>query len=117
MAIQIAKQLTQLEVIATASRPESADWCRELGADAIADHRNLLESVRGLGRQHVDGILCTNDFEGHWDAMAELVAPQGVICSILGASQLDATPRGPFPESCDHWKQRHHVTTVTYNGD
>src|SRR5882724_2164561 len=89
IAIQIAKQLTGLTVIATASRPESAGWCRELGADAIADHRELLPSVRALGHLHVDYIFCTNDFEGHWEAMAELVGPQGVICSILGAPRLD----------------------------
>jgi zinc-binding alcohol dehydrogenase family protein len=89
IAIQLARQLTGLSVIATASRPESAGWCRELGAGEIADHRNLLEAVRGLGHQHVDGILCTNDFEGHWEALAELVGPQGVICTILGAGRLD----------------------------
>ena len=88
IAIQIAKQLTGLEVIATASREESARWCRELGADRIADHRDLVASVRGLGRQFVDYILCTNDFEGHWRSLGELIAPQGAICSILGARQL-----------------------------
>lgn len=88
IAIQLAKQLTGLEVIATASREESARWCRDLGADQIADHRDLVASVRGLGRQHVDFILCTNDFEGHWRSIGELVAPQGAICSILGARQL-----------------------------
>jgi NADPH2:quinone reductase len=88
IAIQIAKQLTGLEVIATASREESARWCRDLGADRIADHRDLVASVRGLGRQFVDFILCTNDFEGHWRSMGELIAPQGAICSILGARQL-----------------------------
>ncbi len=92
IAIQIARQLTRLEVIATASREESARWCRDLGAHAIADHRNLLESVRSLGRRHVDYILCTNDFEGHWSALCELIAPQGSICSILGAKQLDVSP-------------------------
>jgi NADPH2:quinone reductase len=76
-------------VIATASRPESSDWCRELGADEIADHRDLVHSVRGLGKEHVDAILCTNDFAGHWEALVELVGPQGVICSILGAPQLE----------------------------
>ena len=91
MAIQLAKQLTELHVIATASRPESSGWCRELGADAIADHRDLLASVRALGKPHVDAILCTNDFEGHWEALAELVAPQGVICTILGATRLDVS--------------------------
>lgn len=88
IAIQLAKQLTTLEVIATASREESARWCRDLGADQIADHRDLVTSVRGLGRQFVDYILCTNDFEGHWRSLGELIAPQGAICSILGARQL-----------------------------
>jgi NADPH:quinone reductase len=89
IAIQIARQLTRLEVIATASREESARWCRDLGADRIADHRDLVASVRSLGRQYVDFILCTNDFEGHWRSLGELVAPQGAICSILGARTLD----------------------------
>lgn len=88
IAIQIAKQLTSLEVIATASREETARWCRDLGADQIADHRDLVTSVRGLGRRFVDFILCTNDFEGHWRSIGELIAPQGAICSILGARQL-----------------------------
>jgi zinc-binding alcohol dehydrogenase family protein len=91
IAIQIAKQLTRMHVIATASRDDSARWCREMGADEIADHRDLVASVRGLGRQHVDYILCTNDFVGHWPALTELVAPQGTICSILGAPQLDVS--------------------------
>ncbi|HEX7180930.1 MAG TPA: zinc-binding alcohol dehydrogenase family protein [Thermoanaerobaculia bacterium] len=92
VAIQVAKQLTRLQVIATASRDESARWCRDLGADEIADHRDLVASVRGLGRQHVDFILCTNDFEGHWRSLCELIAPQGAICSILGAKELDVSP-------------------------
>jgi zinc-binding alcohol dehydrogenase family protein len=91
IAIQIARQLTGLHVIATASREDSADWCREMGAHEIANHRDLVASVRGLGRQHVDSILCTNDFVGHWPALAELVGPQGTICSILGAPQLDVS--------------------------
>lgn len=92
IAIQIARQLTGLRVIATASREESARWCRDLGADEIADHRDLVASVRGLGRQHVEFILCANDFEGHWRSLCELVAPQGAICSILGARELDVSP-------------------------
>jgi NADPH2:quinone reductase len=89
--IQIAKELSRVHVIATASREDSARWCREMGADEIADHRDLVASVRGLGRQYVDYILCTNDFVGHWPAIAELVGPQGTICSILGAPQLDVS--------------------------
>jgi NADPH2:quinone reductase len=91
MAIQLAEQLTWLHVIATASREESADWCRELGAEEIADHHDLVQSVRALGTRHVDYILCTNDFAGHWPAIAELIGPQGSIGSILGAPQLDVS--------------------------
>jgi zinc-binding alcohol dehydrogenase family protein len=91
VAIQIAEVLTGLHVIATASREESAGWCRALGAEEIADHHDLVASVHGLGRQHVDYVLCTNDFVGHWPAIAELIGPQGSICSILGAPQLDVS--------------------------
>jgi NADPH2:quinone reductase len=91
VAIQIAKQLTWLHVIATASREESARWCRELGAEEIADHHDLLASVRGLGYPTIDYILCLNDFAGHWPAIAELIGPQGSICSILGTQQLDVS--------------------------
>jgi len=91
VAIQIAKQLTWLHVIATASREESARWCRELGAEEIADHRDLVGSVRGLGYSSIDYILCLNDFAGHWPAIAELIGPQGSICSILGTQQLDVS--------------------------
>ena len=87
IAIQLARQLTRLEIIATASREESARWCRDLGAGRIADHRDLVASVRAQGRQHVDYILCTNQSGPHFDAMAELIAPQGAICSIVGTER------------------------------
>jgi NADPH2:quinone reductase len=43
IAIQLAKKLHHLKVIATASRPESRDYCKELGADEVIDHRNNLK--------------------------------------------------------------------------
>jgi len=43
IAIQLAKQLTGLTVIATASRKESIDWCHDLGADYVVNHRDLKE--------------------------------------------------------------------------
>lgn len=76
ITIQIAKQMTKLTVIATASRPETVAWVREMGADHLADHRNLEASVKALGFETVDTV-------GHWDAMCELIAPQGLICGIV----------------------------------
>ncbi|NUW72666.1 zinc-binding alcohol dehydrogenase family protein [Vibrio mediterranei] len=80
---QIAKQLTNLTVIATASRPETEAWVKEMGADYVVNHRNLVESVHDLGFETVDYIFNVADTVGHWDAMAELIAPQGMIGSIV----------------------------------
>lgn len=83
IATQIAKHFTHLTVITTASRPESISWAKEMGADKVADHKDLINSVKQLGFETVDYIFNTADTIGHWDAMAELIAPQGMICSIV----------------------------------
>ena len=87
IAIQIAKRVAGLRVIATASRDETADWCRRQGADCIANHYELIRSVHDLGIEHVPYILNCADTVGHWDAMAELIEPEGRICSIVGAAE------------------------------
>lgn len=85
VAIQIAKT-AGLTVIATASREESAAWCRGLGADHIVDHREPLSGqLTALGFEGVDYILCCNDTDGHWESMAQAIRPQGKICSIVEA--------------------------------
>ncbi|MBB1633389.1 zinc-binding alcohol dehydrogenase family protein [Cupriavidus sp. UME77] len=84
IGIQLAKTLAGLTVIATASRPESAAWCRELGADHTIDHRgDMPAQLRQLGFAEVDYILCFNDTDRHFAAMATAIAPQGKICSIV----------------------------------
>ncbi len=74
-------------MIATASRPESAAWCRERGADLVVDYRDLKGNLAQHGIEQVDYILCLNDTDGHWPAMAELVAPLGHICTIVENAQ------------------------------
>ncbi|MDP5254721.1 MULTISPECIES: zinc-binding alcohol dehydrogenase family protein [unclassified Vibrio] len=83
ITIQLAKQLTNLTVIATASRPETEQWVKEMGADYVVNHRDLVASVREQGIQYVDYIFNVADTKGHWDAMVELIAPQGMISSIV----------------------------------
>ncbi|WP_414451814.1 zinc-binding alcohol dehydrogenase family protein [Burkholderia sp. 22PA0099] len=84
IGIQLAKQLAQLKVIATASRPESAQWVRELGADHVVDHfGDLPAQVRAAGFESVDYVLIFNDTDRHFPAAAEIVKPQGAICSIV----------------------------------
>lgn len=84
IAIQLAKQVAGLEVIATASREESKAWCLDLGADHVVNHReDIPAQVRALGIEGVDFVLCLNSTDQHWKAMTEVVAPQGRICSIV----------------------------------
>ncbi|EYF08918.1 zinc-binding alcohol dehydrogenase family protein [Chondromyces apiculatus] len=83
IGIQIAK-LWGLQVIATASRPESQAWCRELGADHVIDHRKpLTEELSALGIKTVDYIANFVDTAAYWDTMADLIRPQGRIVSIV----------------------------------
>lgn len=87
IASQLASNLAGLTVIATASRPESTAWCKEMGADYIVDHHNLVKDIRALSINEVDYILCCNSTDMHFDSMVELIAPQGRICSIVDNTQ------------------------------
>jgi zinc-binding alcohol dehydrogenase family protein len=79
IGIQLAK-IAGLQVIATASRPESVAWVKELGADRVVSHKNLVKEVGG----QVDYIANFNDLDPHWEAMSELIAPQGAMVAITG---------------------------------
>ncbi|WP_261817923.1 zinc-binding alcohol dehydrogenase family protein [Vibrio gallicus] len=83
ITIQLAKQLTNLTVIGTASRPETEQWVKDMGADYVVNHRDLVQSVREQGIEHVDYIFNVADTKGHWESMVELIAPQGMISSIV----------------------------------
>lgn len=84
IAIQLAKQIAGLQVIATASRSETIDWCKKMGADATINHRQSFKpQLEQLGITQVDDIFCLNDTEMHWQNMAEVIKPQGKICSIV----------------------------------
>jgi NADPH2:quinone reductase len=84
-------KLAGLTVIATASRPESSDWCRELGADHIIDHHgDMPVQLRELGLETVNHIANFNNVDKVWVAMGEMIAPQGSIVLITGhESHLD----------------------------
>jgi zinc-binding alcohol dehydrogenase family protein len=86
IAIQIAKQVAGLCVIATASREESEAWCRELGADEVIDHRQPLpRELSRIGAGEVDYLLCCNSLETYVPVLAEVIKPQGKICTIISA--------------------------------
>jgi NADPH2:quinone reductase len=76
--IQLARRLTALTVIATASRPESQAWCRDLGAHAVIDHsRPMKEQVEALRLPPVALVASLTQTDQHMKALADIIAPQG----------------------------------------
>lgn len=97
IAIQIAKRVAGLRVIATASRPETEAWCRELGADEVIDHRApLKDEMRRIGAGEADYILCAANTEEHLQNMVDTVRPQGKVCLIVGTKGGKPVPINPF---------------------
>jgi NADPH2:quinone reductase len=82
IAIQLAKKVAELTVIATASRTETVEWCKQLGADFVVNHKDLVNEVRNAGFQQVDFIVDFVNADFYWDACVELIKPQGRIVSI-----------------------------------
>jgi len=83
LAIPFASLRSQVKVIATASRPESAQWCLDRGADLTVNYKDLKGELAKHDIKQVDFILCLNDTDGHWDAITDLIAPMGHICTIV----------------------------------
>lgn len=82
VAIQLAKKLLGLTVIATASRENSVEWCKQMGADVVVNHKDLINEVKKAGFETVDFILDFVDVNQYWDAFVQLIKPQGMIGSI-----------------------------------
>ncbi|WP_188261298.1 zinc-binding alcohol dehydrogenase family protein [Azospirillum tabaci] len=90
IAIQLARQLTDLTVIATASREETQAWCRDLGAHHVIDHRKpLAAQVEALGIGAPAFVFSTNDTGAHLPEIAALIAPQGRVALIDDPAGLD----------------------------
>jgi len=105
IAIQLARQLTDLIVIATASRPETAQWCRDLGAHHVIDHaKPLATEVAVLGLPGAPGfVFATTQTGAHLPQIIELLAPQGRLGPIDDPETLDVMPLKPKSLSL-HWE-------------
>jgi zinc-binding alcohol dehydrogenase family protein len=78
--IQLARQLTQLKVIASASRPETRAWCLELGAHAVIDHSQpLAQALKDGGHESVDFVAALTQTDKHYAQIIESLKPQGAI--------------------------------------
>ncbi|PQV50853.1 zinc-binding alcohol dehydrogenase family protein [Paraburkholderia sp. BL21I4N1] len=105
IGIQLAKQLAKLTVIATASRPESAQWATELGADHIVDHfGDIPAQLKKLGIDQVDYVLMFNDTDKNFPAAAEVLKPQGGICTIVENSKPLPVELLKAKSAAFHWE-------------
>jgi NADPH:quinone reductase len=85
IAIQLARQLTDLTIVATASRPETVQWAKDMGAHHVVDHRKpLAPLIAALGMGAPGFIFATSPIGGVIADLAELIAPQGRIALING---------------------------------
>jgi len=90
--VQLARRLTKLKVIGTASRKETADWVSELGAHHVIDHGKALgPQLEALGVGQVDHAVGLTHTDDYFDQLVEIVKPQGQFGLIDDPKALDAT--------------------------
>jgi NADPH2:quinone reductase len=105
IAIQLARR-AGFTVIATASRNETTEWCRTMGALHVVNHRHALApQLEALGFGQVDAVLNLADTDHYWDAIGQLLAPQGHVGLIVepaGALRIG----DPYKAKCIgiHWE-------------
>lgn len=88
--VQLARQMTQLTVIGTASRPETVDWVRNLGAHHVIDHsRPLSEELRRIGVPHVHYVASLTQTDTHLAEIVESLIPQGRLALIDDPAPFD----------------------------
>lgn len=91
--VQLIKQLTNLELIATASRPETVSWLEDLGADHIINHRNpLSEEFAVQSLAEVDYVVSLNNTEQHLIEIEKVIKPQGKFALIDNPDTLNIMP-------------------------
>lgn len=90
MLVQFARQLTKLRVIATASRPETIAWVKQMGAHDVIDHRKPLnEGLAAIGVKAVNFVASLAASEQHLPAYARIIAPQGSLAVIDDVKSFD----------------------------
>ena len=91
--VQLAKQLTKLHIIGTASREETTSWLKDLGADRVINHRNKLSGeFEKYGLAAPEYVVSLNATEHHVDEIAKLIKPQGKFGFIDDPKSLNVMP-------------------------
>lgn len=113
--VQLARKLTGLTVIGTASRPETQAWVRELGAHHVIDHtKPLTEELKRVGVPEVHYVASLNQTDAHFAQIVEALAPQGRIGLIDDPDMIDVRLLKRKSASL-HWELMY--TRSLYNTD
>lgn len=91
--IQLARQLTKLRIVTTASRAETREWCLALGAHTVIDHsKPLAAELKAAGIGEVDMVASLTQTEQHYAQIVESLKPQGQLAVIDDMKVFDAMP-------------------------
>ncbi|WJN50017.1 MULTISPECIES: zinc-binding alcohol dehydrogenase family protein [Pseudomonas] len=91
--VQLARKLTQLTVIGTASRPETQAWVKELGAHHVIDHTvSIPLQLQELKLNPVDYVISLTHTDTYLPQLVEVLRPQGKLALIDDPAQLDVMP-------------------------
>lgn len=91
--VQLARRLTGLTVVGTASRPETCEWVQAQGAHHVIDHHApLAPQLQALGIEAVTHVASLTHTEQHYAQLVEVLAPQGHLALIDDPATLDAVP-------------------------
>lgn len=124
IAIQLAKQLTHMTVIATASRPETEKWVSDLGADHVINHHDLDAGLTDLNLDNISHVISLTHSDQHIETVAKFITPQGKYALIDDPESLNIKPFKTKSVSV-HWElmytrslfqtddmiQQHHLLT------
>lgn len=105
VAIQLGRH-AGFTVVATASRPQSVQWCQQLGASHVIDHRQpLAPQLQALGISQVDAALNLADTDLYWQQLGELLAPQGHV-GLIVEPRTELRIGDPYKSKCIgiHWE-------------
>jgi NADPH2:quinone reductase len=92
MAIQLLKAKTDVTVIATASKPESQSWVKELGADITVDHyADVIKQLKAEGINQVDFVFAVNGLKNAISWLPEIIRPYGYLATIEGLNGIDVS--------------------------
>jgi len=93
MAIQLLKAKTDVTIIATASKPASQNWAKELGADIIVDHHSdVITQLKNKGIDQVDFVFVVNGLKSAISWLPEVIRPYGYLATIQADNDINLWP-------------------------